>query len=61
MKLSIKPTVNQSVSEHFSFKPLLSCPYSLLSPLSQERKKWNYLLSSPFLCSRPVFHITMEL
>lgn len=49
MKLSIKPTVNQSVSEHFSFKPLLSCPYSLLSHLSQERKK------SGIICSAPLF------
>lgn len=48
MKLSIKPTVNQSVSEHFSFKPLLSCPYSLLSHLSQERKKVELSAQLPF-------------
>lgn len=39
MQPSIKPTVNQSACECFPFKPSLSCLYSLLSPLSQERKK----------------------
>lgn len=65
MQPPIKPTVykpTQSHSECCSFKPLLSYPYSLLSPLSQVGKKTKtQLLNSPLLCNRPEFHITVEL